>query len=84
MLAHAIGRDAWPMNQQAGSGYYEFRIRGRLGETTLGAFQGLHARVEGGVTVLGGALPDQSALYGVLAQLEQLGLELLGVDRERS
>jgi hypothetical protein len=32
--------------------------------------------------VLAGALADQAALYGVLAQIEALGLELLEVRRE--
>jgi hypothetical protein len=67
------------MKQPAESVNYEIRIRGLLGDTLLGAFPGLHAEVQGGVTVLVGSLPDQSALYGVLAQIEQLGLELLGV-----
>ncbi len=67
------------MKQPAGSVYYEFRIRGLLGDALLGAFPRLHAEVQGRVTVLAGSLPDQSALYGVLAQIEQLGLELLGV-----
>jgi hypothetical protein len=74
------------MKPPAESVYYEIRIRGLLGDTLLGAFPGLHADVQRGVTVLAGSLPDQSALYGVLAQIEQLGLELLGVssveDRE--
>jgi hypothetical protein len=30
-----------------------------------------------------GVLPDQSALHGVLAQIEALGLELLEVRRSR-
>jgi hypothetical protein len=34
---------------------------------------------ESGVTVLTGYVPDQAALYGVLAELEDLGLELLEV-----
>ena len=72
------------MKQPAGAVYYEFRIRGLLGDTLLSAFPGLQAQVQGGETVLGGALPDQSALYGVLAQIEQLGLELLDVHRKRS
>jgi hypothetical protein len=72
------------MNQATGSVYYEFRIRGVLGDTLLGAFPGLHAEVQGGETVLAGALPDQSALHGVLVQIEQLGLELLDVHRKRS
>jgi hypothetical protein len=72
------------MKQQAGAVYYEFRIRGLLGDTLLSAFPGLQAEVQEGETVLGGALPDQSALYGVLAQIEQLNLELLDVHRKRS
>ena len=72
------------MNQATGAVFYEFRIRGVLGDTLLGAFPGLHAEVQGGETVLAGALPDQSALHGVLAQIEQLGLELLDVHRKRS
>ena len=79
MPAHPLAGDARLMKQPAGSVYYEFRVRGLLGETLLCAFPGLHARVQGRVTVLAGSLPDQSALYGVLAQIEQLGLELLGV-----
>jgi hypothetical protein len=31
--------------------------------------------------VLTGALPDQSALYGMLAEIEALGLELIEVRR---
>jgi hypothetical protein len=84
MLPHTLGRDACPMKQPAGSVYYEFRIRGHLGDTLLGAFPGLHVEVQGGNTVLAGALPDQSALHGVLAQIEELGLELLDVHRRRS
>jgi hypothetical protein len=72
------------MKQPARSLYYEFRIRGLLGDTLLGAFPGLRAEVRGGETVLAGALPDQSALHGVLAEIEELGLELLDVHRKRS
>ncbi|TMF67958.1 MAG: hypothetical protein E6I13_12935 [Chloroflexi bacterium] len=60
---------------------YEFRIRGRLGDTVLRAFDGLRAEANGQDTVLRGAVLDQSALHGVLAQIEGLGLELLEVRR---
>jgi hypothetical protein len=63
---------------------YEIRVRGLLGATLLGAFPDLDAKAERGETVLSGALPDQAALYGVLAQIEALGLELLEVRRGRS
>lgn len=60
---------------------YEIRIRGSLGEMLIGAFPCLQVRTEAGVTVLTGQLPDQAALYGALAELEGLGLELLEVRR---
>jgi hypothetical protein len=63
---------------------YQIRVRGRLGETLLGAFPGLRAEAHGGETVLAGALADQAALYGVLVQLESLGIELLEVRKEVS
>jgi hypothetical protein len=62
---------------------YEIRIRGVLGESLLSAFPALHGEVRGGETLLTGALPDQAALYGVLDQIEALGLELLDVRRDR-
>jgi hypothetical protein len=45
------------------------------------AFPGLRAQPRGEDTALTGALPDQAALYGVLAEIEALGLELLEVRR---
>ena len=84
MLSHPLGCDACSMKPPAELVYYEFCIRGHLGDTLLGAFPGLHAEVQGGDTVLAGSLPDQAAMHGVLAQIEQLGLELLDVHRKRS
>ena len=60
---------------------HEIRVRGHLGRTMRSAFPGLRAQPRGGDTVLTGVLPDQAALYGVLAQIEALGLELLEVRR---
>ena len=37
--------------------------------------------MDGGDTVLTGVLADQAALYGVLAEAEALGLELIEVRR---
>jgi hypothetical protein len=60
---------------------YRIRVRGRFGRTMRAAFPGLHAQTRGGDTVLSGVLPDQAALFGVLARVEALGLELLEVRR---
>jgi hypothetical protein len=54
------------------------RIHGHLGATVLSAFPAMASRLEGAETVLTGRL-DQSALYGVLAEVEALGLDLLEV-----
>ena len=60
---------------------YRIRVRGRLGETIRSAFPALQAQASGADTVLTGPLPDRAALYGVLAEIEALGLELLEVRR---
>jgi epsilon-lactone hydrolase len=66
---------------QHGPQQYEISVRGHLGETLISAFPALRAQLSGEDTVLTGALPDQAALYGVLAELEAFGLELLEVRR---
>jgi len=60
---------------------YEIRVRGHLGKTMLHAFPSLQAQRHGEHTLLTGRMPDQAALYGVLAQVESLGLELIEVRR---
>ena len=60
---------------------YEIRVRGPLGPTIMQAFPTLTATRSGHDTLLTGAIPDQSALYGVIHQLEALGLQLLEINR---
>jgi epsilon-lactone hydrolase len=62
---------------------YQFRVNGHLGPTLLTAFPALVSRQQGAETVLTGLLPDVAALYGVLAELESLGLDLLEVRKIR-
>jgi hypothetical protein len=56
---------------------YEFRVRGHLGAKMLRAFPAFAARTRGEDTLLTGCLPDQAAVYGLIARLEALGLELV-------
>jgi hypothetical protein len=60
------------------SARYMVRINGHLGATLLTAFPAMTAQWRGAETVLCGVL-DRSALYGVLAEVEALGLDLLEV-----
>src|SRR6476469_5079676 len=57
---------------------YLIRINGHLGATMLSAFPALAPQHHDAHTVLTGLL-DQSALYGVLAEIEALGLDLLEI-----
>jgi hypothetical protein len=57
---------------------YTIRINGHLGAMVLSAFPAMAPRRHGADTVLTGLL-DRSALYGVLAEIDALGLDLLEV-----
>jgi hypothetical protein len=67
----------------AGCDLYSIRINGRLGVTALCAFPAMVHQLDGRETVLTGLLEDRSALFGVLAEIEALGLELIEVRRIR-
>ena len=74
-----------PANNTASDGReprrYEIRVRGPIGPTIMQAFPTLANSRNGQDTLLVGSLPDQSALYGVIHQLEALGLQLLELRR---
>ena len=55
---------------------YSMRISGHLGPTALSAFPSMVSQPKGSDTLLTGVL-DRSALYGVLAEIETLGLDLI-------
>ena len=57
---------------------YLIRINGHLGATMLSAFPAMTWQRNGADTLLTGLL-DRSALYGVLAEIDALGLDLLEV-----
>jgi hypothetical protein len=58
---------------------YEILVRGRLGPTLLQAFPTLAAAAHGADTLLAGRLADQGALFGVLCEIDDLGLEIVEV-----
>jgi hypothetical protein len=57
---------------------YAIRIHGHLGATVLSAFPELVPQHLGADTVLTGLL-DRSALFGVLAEVNALGLDLVEI-----
>jgi hypothetical protein len=56
---------------------YEIRIKGRVGESVLLAFEGLSATTEPVETILYGPVRDQEALHELLTRLQSLGLEVV-------
>lgn len=60
--------------------HYEIRIKGRLGENWSDWFDGFTVFEEKDVTVLTGAVVDQSALFGVLARIRDLNLGLISIN----
>jgi hypothetical protein len=64
-----------------GEGSYEIRIKGRLSDSLLAAFEGMTATVEPVETVLHGPVADQSSLHGLLDRIQSLGLELVEIRR---
>jgi hypothetical protein len=64
-----------------GGGRYEIRIKGRLSDSLLAAFEGLTATVEPVETILYGPVQDQASLHGLLDRIQSLGLELVEIRR---
>jgi hypothetical protein len=54
----------------------EIRIKGRLSDSLLAAFEGLMTTVQPVATVLHGPVPDQAALYRLLDRIQSLGCML--------
>ena len=80
MRFHRPARDHVDVAMDWAPALYVIRVDGQLGAMTLSAFPGMTPQRGGKHTVFTGWL-DQSALYGVLAEMEVLGLVLVEVRR---
>ena len=76
MWTHLAALDYGRMD--AASARYTIRINGHLGAALLSAFPAMAWKRQGPETVLTGVL-DRPGLYGVLAEIEALGLDLLEI-----
>jgi hypothetical protein len=59
---------------------YRIVVRSELGDKYAVAFEGMQMDAKDGLTVLTGKIIDQPHLYGILARINGLGLELLSVE----
>lgn len=76
MWAHLPALDHGTMD--TAPALYTIRINGHLGAMMLSPFPAMTPQRDGAETVLTGLL-DRSALYGVLAEIDALGLDLLEI-----
>ena len=61
---------------------YQIRIKGHLGHHWAGWFGGLTLTLhDNGDTLLTGLVADQSALYGLLKKVRDLGMPLLSLNQ---
>jgi hypothetical protein len=60
-----------------GAANYEIRIKGRISESLLPAFEGLAVTTEPVETIVYGPIADQEAVHRLLIKLESLGLEVV-------
>ena len=63
------------------SAVYNIRVKGTLDSSWSDWFCGFKITLEEKETLLSGQVPDQSALYGLLAKLGEMGFTLLSVIR---
>ena len=59
--------------------FYEICVAGELDEKWSGYFSPLKIKSREDETILSGYLPDQSALYGILIKIRDIGLPLISV-----
>lgn len=69
-------------DRQSGSPIaYQIHVRGQLDQKWSDWFAGFSITHTNGETVLTGSVADQSALYGILAKIHDLGLTLIRVEQ---
>src|SRR5215208_3647009 len=67
------------MSRRTGT-VYRIVVRSELSDKYAVAFEGMEMEARDGVTVLTGKIIDQPQLFGILARINGLGLELLSVE----
>jgi hypothetical protein len=69
------------MKNGARSATYTLVVRGELDDRFAFLFNGMEMERIAGTTVLRGRVIDQAQLHGFIERIEELGLELLAVER---
>jgi hypothetical protein len=68
------------MTTGARASHYELVVRGEIGDHYALLFDGMRLERVAGTTVLTGPVVDQAHLHGVIARIQELGIELVSVN----
>ena len=68
------------MTPEAHRRQYEVVLRGEIGDHYALLFDGMALTRIAGTTVLSGRVVDQAHLHGVIARVQELGIELVSVN----
>jgi hypothetical protein len=60
---------------------YQIRLKGTLDSSWSEWFDGFTITIQGDETILIGIVRDQSALHGILAKINDLGLPIVSVEK---
>ncbi len=63
------------------SATYQIKVKGNLDPSWSDWFDGFSITGQGDETILIGVVCDQSALHGILAKINELGLTIVSVER---
>ncbi|MBK8900462.1 MAG: hypothetical protein IPM53_04705 [Anaerolineaceae bacterium] len=63
---------------------YQIRAQGQLDAARLARYAAVSVCYVNGETVITAVLPDQSALYGLINRLRDLGVTLIALQREEN
>ena len=72
-------RDRWKADEMRKGTVYRIVMRKVLSDRYAVAFEGMEMETRDGDTILTGKIIDQPHLFGILARINSLGLELLSV-----
>lgn len=82
MMIKQFQRTALPTKKthmQKSLSHYQICVAGNLEAKWMDWFEGFALEQKGDKTLLSGTVPDQAALFGVLARIRDLGLPLISL-----
>ena len=62
---------------------YRLVLRGELGDAFAFLFDGMRLQRRAGMTILTGQVTDQAHLFGLINQIQDLGVELVSVNPDQ-